>query len=105
MLPLIYVPLDCLTEVPLPSSGNSVCFGSEGYELIQEALGLLDFLDKQVDENSVTLTGGMGMQAHRGRANSTCSEEGIEATQEADYDGDGEDSIHYSSTENLHQAV
>lgn len=53
----------------------------------------------------VTPTGGMGVQAQRGRANSTCSEEGTEATQEADYDGDGEDSIHYSSTENLHHAV
>lgn len=53
----------------------------------------------------VTPTGDMGMQAQRGRANSTCSEEGAEATQEADYDGDGEDSIHYSSTENLHHAV
>ncbi|XP_063878957.1 dynein axonemal assembly factor 4-like [Scylla paramamosain] len=43
-------------------------------------------------------------QTLRGRASSTCSEEGTEATQEADYDGDGEDSIYYSSTENLHRA-
>ncbi|MPC15464.1 dynein axonemal assembly factor 4-like [Portunus trituberculatus] len=42
-------------------------------------------------------------QTLRGRASSTCSEEGTEATQEADYDGDGEDSIYYSSTENLHR--
>lgn len=42
-------------------------------------------------------------QALRGRASSTCSEEGTEPTQEADYDGDGEDSLYYSSTENLHR--
>lgn len=47
----------------------------------------------------------MGGQALRGRVSSTCSEEGTETTQEADYDGDGEDSIYYSSTENLHRAV
>lgn len=47
----------------------------------------------------------MDEQKQRGRVNSTCSEEGTEATQEADYDGDGEDSIHYSSTENLHHVV
>lgn len=58
----------------------------------------------QAEEPSTEPSSGMGVQAQRGRANSTCSEEGTEATQEADYDGDGEDSIHYSSTENLHHA-
>ena len=47
----------------------------------------------------------MRCQTVRGRVNSTCSEEGTETTQEADYDGDGEDSIYYSSTENLHHTV
>lgn len=47
----------------------------------------------------------MGGRVLRGRMSSTCSEEGTETTQEADYDGDGEDSIYYSSTENLHRAV
>ncbi|KAG0711970.1 Dynein assembly factor 4, axonemal [Chionoecetes opilio] len=42
-------------------------------------------------------------QALRGRHSSTCSEEGTEATQEADYDGDGEDCMNHSSTKNLHR--
>ncbi|KAK8729188.1 hypothetical protein OTU49_008669 [Cherax quadricarinatus] len=38
----------------------------------------------------------------RRRMSSTCSEDGTSVAQEIDYDGDGEDSIYYSSTENLH---
>ncbi|XP_042881818.1 dynein axonemal assembly factor 4-like isoform X2 [Penaeus japonicus] len=38
----------------------------------------------------------------RRRLSSTCSEEGSCVVREVDYDGDGEDSLYYSSTENLH---
>ncbi|XP_042217046.1 dynein axonemal assembly factor 4-like isoform X1 [Homarus americanus] len=38
----------------------------------------------------------------RRRISSMCSEDGTAVAQEMDYDGDGEDSIYYSSTENLH---
>lgn len=41
----------------------------------------------------------------RRRMSSTCSEDSQTVAQEIDYDGDGEDSIYYSSTENLHHMV
>lgn len=41
----------------------------------------------------------------RRRLSSTCSEEGSCVVREVDYDGDGEDSLYYSSTENLHVMV
>ncbi|XP_045613659.2 dynein axonemal assembly factor 4 isoform X2 [Procambarus clarkii] len=41
----------------------------------------------------------------RHRVSSTCSEDGACIVQEVDYDGDGEDSLYYSSTENLHLKI
>ncbi|XP_068219946.1 dynein axonemal assembly factor 4-like [Palaemon carinicauda] len=40
----------------------------------------------------------------RSRLSSTCSEDGLAMASEGDYDGDGEDSHYYSSTENLLKA-
>lgn len=53
--------------------------------------------NEQVSECSVNLD-------PRRRMSSTCSEDTQTIAQEIDYDGDGEDSIYYSSTENLHHA-
>ncbi|KAK7063052.1 Dynein assembly factor 4, axonemal [Halocaridina rubra] len=54
----------------------------------------IEFMKKSAEANS-------SESIERSRLSSTCSEDGLRVVSEIDYDGDGEDSHYYSSTENL----